>query len=280
MRPRSRVVVLGLLVFLCTALLARSAVAAETMLYDVTSVEFRAFTAPVLSSSGPVRVEIIDNGPGTPEGEPRWRSSGSFLNTSLLVWDIAPADLSAELYAFGNHCADIGRVMPQGAAARTVQDALGGGYFAWIGGSQPPDGAPDPYAFFCLKASHQSTTTWSERILIGRRVYTTQPPPPPPSTLKVFITQPRNAATVGGTVWVVMWVEGTTGSSNTFTLSADGKQVGTQTTSSRGPVTLPWATMPAGAPPIPNGTHTLTGTVRDAAGNTGTTSITVIVNNN
>jgi hypothetical protein len=30
---------------------------------------------------------------------------------------------------------------------------------------------------------------------------------------------------------------------------------------------------------VPNGTHTLTGTVRDAAGNTGTTSITVILKN-
>jgi hypothetical protein len=71
-----------------------------------------------------------------------------------------------------------------------------------------------------------------------------------------------------------MWVEGTSGSSNVFTLSADGKQVGTQTTSTRGPVTLPWDTRS-----VINGTHTLTATVRDAQGNTGTTSITVIVRN-
>ena len=80
--------------------------------------------------------------------------------------------------------------------------------------------------------------------------------------------------TVGGTVWVVMWAENTTGSSNAFTLSADGKQVKTETTSSRGPVTIPWDTRS-----VANGTHTLTATVRDAAGNTGTTSITVIVRN-
>ena len=44
----------------------------------------------------------------------------------------------------------------------------------------------------------------------------------------------------GGTVWVFVWAEGTTGSANVFTLSADGKQIGSQTTSSHGPVTIPW----------------------------------------
>jgi hypothetical protein len=98
--------------------------------------------------------------------------------------------------------------------------------------------------------------------------------------LKVFITQPKAGATVSGTAWVTLWVEGTIGTSNVFTLSADGKQIGGQTaTSARGPVTFAWPTKPVGTTPVPNGTHTLTGTVRDATGNTGTTSITVIVNN-
>jgi hypothetical protein len=97
--------------------------------------------------------------------------------------------------------------------------------------------------------------------------------------LEVVITGPKPGATVSGTVWVVMWVEGTGGASNVFTLSADGKQVGSRTTSSRGPITIPWVTKPVGATPVPNGTHTLTGTVRDATGNTGTTSISVILRN-
>jgi len=100
------------------------------------------------------------------------------------------------------------------------------------------------------------------------------PTPPPPATLKVFITQPKATATVKGTAWIVLWVEGTSGASNTFTLSADGTQIATRTATVRGPVSIPWVTQG-----LANGTHTLTGTVRDGTGNTGTTSITVIVNN-
>lgn len=99
-------------------------------------------------------------------------------------------------------------------------------------------------------------------------------PRPPPATLKVFITQPKATATVSGTAWIVLWVEGTSGAANTFTLSADGTQIATRTTTARGPVSIPWPTTA-----LPNGTHTLTGTVRDATGNTGTTTMTVIVSN-
>jgi hypothetical protein len=102
----------------------------------------------------------------------------------------------------------------------------------------------------------------------------TTPPPTSNGALRVFITQPRGSATVGGTAWVVMWVEGTTGSSNAFTLSVDGVTVGSETTSARGPVTIPWVTSRNG-----NGSHMLRATVRDAAGNTGSTSATVTVRN-
>jgi hypothetical protein len=99
------------------------------------------------------------------------------------------------------------------------------------------------------------------------------PPPPPTDTLSVALTQPAGGTTVGGIVWVVLWVDGTSGSSNTFTLSVDGTTVGSQTTSARGPVTIPWTTS------VSNGTHTLTAVVRDAAGHTGRTSVTVTVRN-
>jgi hypothetical protein len=112
-------------------------------------------------------------------------------------------------------------------------------------------------------------------LAIGRRVAAAPPPPPPPTgSLRVFITQPRASATVAGTVWVVLWVEGTSGTSNVFTLSADGRQVGSQTTGARGPVTLPWNTTTT-----PNGAHTLTATVRDAGGNSGVLNVSVLVRN-
>ena len=94
--------------------------------------------------------------------------------------------------------------------------------------------------------------------------------PPPSGSLKVAMTAPKAGATVSGTAWAVLWVEGTSGSANVFTLSAAGKVVGSQTTSSRGPVTIPWT-------PTVNGSTTLAASVRDAAGHTGSATIQVNV---
>jgi hypothetical protein len=78
---------------------------------------------------------------------------------------------------------------------------------------------------------------------------------------------------VSGVVWVNVWVEGATGSSNVFTLSVGGVTVAT-VTSSGVHVTPAWDTRPGG-----NGTRTLTATVRDASGNTGAATLTVTVKN-
>lgn len=94
------------------------------------------------------------------------------------------------------------------------------------------------------------------------------------SPLRVFITNPNPGATVSGTAWITLWVEGTSGTSNVFTLRVDGKQVGAVKTSSRGPVTIPWTTSS-----VPNGTHSVSATVTDATGNSGTSSQSVIVKN-
>ncbi|HET7340911.1 MAG TPA: Ig-like domain-containing protein [Methylomirabilota bacterium] len=96
----------------------------------------------------------------------------------------------------------------------------------------------------------------------------------PVGTLNVAITQPTGGAVVNGTAWVVMWVSGASGASNTFTLSVDGQTVATQTVSVAGPVTLPWVTTGSA-----NGTHTVTAGVKDATGNTGATAVTVTVSN-
>jgi hypothetical protein len=114
------------------------------------------------------------------------------------------------------------------------------------------------------------TATSSRTVTVSNSVSA----PAPTGSLKVFITQPTTGATVGGTAWVVLWVEGTSGSSNVFTLSVDGTRIGSQTSSVRGPITIPWTTSSSG-----NGSHTLSGTVRDAAGNTGTTSMAITVRN-
>ena len=94
------------------------------------------------------------------------------------------------------------------------------------------------------------------------------------STLKVYITQPRSGETVSGTNWVVIWLDGTTSTSNTYTLTVDGLQVAQMTTDSRGPVSIPWNTKL-----VSNGTRTLTATARDSAGSTGTGSISIVVQN-
>jgi hypothetical protein len=110
-------------------------------------------------------------------------------------------------------------------------------------------------------------------VTVANRVST---PAPPPSTgaLKVFITQPRASASISGTAWVVVWAEGTSGSANAFTLRVGNATIGSQNTAARGPVTIPWTTSS-----VANGTHTVTATVRDAAGKTGSASVNVTVRN-
>jgi hypothetical protein len=93
-------------------------------------------------------------------------------------------------------------------------------------------------------------------------------------SLRVAITQPRSGATVSGIAWAVLWVEGTTGTSNTFTLSLGGRVVGTTTTSSRGPVSMAYDTRT-----VTSGTQPLTATVRDAGGAAGTATVSVVVSN-
>jgi hypothetical protein len=98
--------------------------------------------------------------------------------------------------------------------------------------------------------------------------------PPPGGTLQVHITQPASGATVSGTSWVTLWLDGSSGTSNTYTLTVAGRSVATTTTSSRGPVSMPWDTTT-----VANGAQTLTASARDATGNTGASSIPITVSN-
>jgi Bacterial Ig domain/Beta-propeller repeat len=105
-------------------------------------------------------------------------------------------------------------------------------------------------------------------------VTNTTPPPPPPGSISVFITQPRTGSTVSGTVWFTIWIENAAAGSKTYTLTEGGRTLGTTTTTSNGPVSIPWATTAAD-----NGARTPAVGVRDASGATGTGSTAVTVAN-
>jgi hypothetical protein len=157
-------------------------------------------------------------------------------------------------------------------------------YTLALDGTQLASGGSASYAWNTTTASNSAhTLTLTVRDAVGATATATRtvtvangtaPAPPPAGSLAVFITQPTNGATVSGTVWPTIWVEGQSGTSNTFTISVNGRVVASQVTPSRGPVTLPWVTTTSG-----NGTASLTATVSDAAGNTGATTITVTVRN-
>jgi len=95
----------------------------------------------------------------------------------------------------------------------------------------------------------------------------------PAGTLNIAFTAPAAGETVTGVVWDVIWVESASGSSNTFTLSVDGRVVATRTTSGR-MVSVPW-----NSHAFANGPHTMSATVKDGTGNTGSGSRSVNVGN-
>jgi hypothetical protein len=265
MRSNPRLV-FGLLVVLFTALLARSAAAAETLVYDVTIIDFAASTAPMLSSRGPLRVEIIDEGPAA-SPEPRWR--GNFLG--LLVWDRHEGGLSdLDAKAFGHHCAAIGDALPHGAIPRDAETSVINGTFAWFPSSAfSPDGVPDPYAYFCLKTTHQSTSAWSEQIIIGTRVRET---PPPPAAQQVTIALSTNQ-TVRGSTPVKITATGFAAGPLKYFIFIDNSQKWFWSTSAT-TITQWWGTTA-----YANGTHSVTVRVTDSAGKTATSTVNVLVRN-
>ncbi len=106
-------------------------------------------------------------------------------------------------------------------------------------------------------------------------VMNTTPPPPPPGTLTVYITQPgADGATLSGTAWFTIWIEKAAAGSKTYTLSVGGTTMATTSTTSNGPVSMPWSTTGT-----PNGSRSVTVTVQDSAGATGSATRTVNVAN-
>ncbi len=107
----------------------------------------------------------------------------------------------------------------------------------------------------------------------GRRTVTVSNGGGSTGDLRVALTSPKAGATVSGTVWANIWVDSPGTAPYQYTMAAAGTTVWTQSSSSTH-VTLPWET-----PKTPNGSQTLTVTVRDAAGKTGTATVGVTVQN-
>jgi len=159
-------------------------------------------------------------------------------------------------------------------------------YTLALDGAPLVSGAAASYAWNTTAASNAAHTlsltvrdaagvsSTATRTVTVANTVTSSPSPSPTGTLRVFVTQPQNGGTVTGTVWPTLWVEGQSGTSNTFTISVNGQVLGSQVTSSRGPVSIPWITTGTA-----NGAVSLSATVRDATGNTGSTTISVSIRN-
>src|SRR6185295_3417512 len=93
------------------------------------------------------------------------------------------------------------------------------------------------------------------------------------NSLIVTITNPASGATVSGTGFVDVWVEGQSGTANAFAVTVAGRIVASQTISGRH-ATLAWNTTQ-----IPDGPQTILATVGDAANNGGRDSRPVTVQN-
>ncbi|PYN09258.1 MAG: hypothetical protein DME02_04230 [Candidatus Rokuibacteriota bacterium] len=105
-------------------------------------------------------------------------------------------------------------------------------------------------------------------------VSNTVTPPPTTGALKVFVTQPTGGTTVSSTGWATMWLEGSTAPTKTYTLTLGGKAMGSTTTASNGPVSMPFDTKM-----VVDGTQPLVATVKDSSNSTGGSTVNVTVKN-
>src|SRR5205814_9880393 len=94
-------------------------------------------------------------------------------------------------------------------------------------------------------------------------------------SLRVAITQPgADGATVSGTTWFVLWVEGAAAGTKTYTLSVGGTQVASTTDTSSGPISIAWDTTK-----VNNGSTTVIASARYSSGATGSAPRVVNVSN-
>jgi hypothetical protein len=170
-----------------------------------------------------------------------------------------------------------------GGTTTVTMTAVGGSGYVYnlaVGNANVYTGANNSFSWnTSMVADGSHTLTATVRDAAGktgtgtRTVTVSNASTPPGGDLAVIFTSPSDGATVSGSVAVNVWVEGQSGSSNTFALSVDGQSAGTMTTSGTH-AWFVWDTKKVG-----DGAHTLTATVRDAAGKTGTASRSVKTSN-
>lgn len=152
--------------------------------------------------------------------------------------------------------------------------ASGGSFSLAAGASQPVvvRFSPTTAGSFTTNVSFSIGDDTTSLMLSGSTTGSPAPGPTPGSSgaLRVFLTDPPRGAAVGSSGAAVVRIDGARGSSNRFTLKVGGVQKSSLTTSSSGPLTLAWTG-------VPRGTHTISVTVRDAAGRTATTNSAVVV---
>src|SRR5262249_32861568 len=161
------------------------------------------------------------------------------------------------------------------AGSGTDADGAVGAY-RWIfpGGSPTTSTSASPGS-----VTFNTPGTYYVSLTITDNQGTTDPSPPmrvvnvQSATLTTAFTSPADGATVNGNVTVGMSTSGANGSSNTFTLTLDGTQIFSNTTSDT-TQSFSW-----NSTTVPDGVHTLGLTVRDASGATAGATRSVTVNN-
>jgi hypothetical protein len=98
-------------------------------------------------------------------------------------------------------------------------------------------------------------------------------PAPLAGALMVALTSPRPGETVRAWTWSNVWVDSPGAPPYSYDLAVGGTVLW-QESSSQTHVTLPWDTTR-----VPDGPATLTATVRDAAGRSGSARVNVVVQN-
>jgi hypothetical protein len=120
---------------------------------------------------------------------------------------------------------------------------------------------------------HLTVTDGAGRTATTNRTVTVSNGGTPPPSLSVAITAPKNDTTVRGTVWFTVWVSGSAGGSKTYTLTDGARTLNSVTTTSAGPVSIPWLTSTAD-----NGVRAPTVTVREGTGS-GASSVRLTIAN-